>query len=415
MQGAPTSLDNSHRRGVLSLPFDLLICIFALIAEDWLSSYKRSKLDPLVEALSKVCRAFRNAVLHTVSLWTKIDERYCLRDDFMDLMARSRSAPLHIDVSLSKSDWEQILSRVVPYRDRWQELTIRSCQSRLEDVMRAFPDVEFSCLKRISVEFGIDEVDHDKFFVQWKFPGLDMLELNDAVPPLSCLPVLREFHLLIVDLDTDDKAEALLGKLMDFLDCTRTLEALHLDATGIDTTVPEHLRVVELPNIKELVISNFEHTSSNSHDWFVPPAMSRFIRSIRVPNVQEYRLYLRIEGENEVIPEWIASFASSPDVLHSATYLFVSSDFSFDNATTVEFFALLPNLRELIVDVPAFGENLLYSDIQLNLERLRSLSLTRETKEYLQIGPRLILNQLSANPRNFAVELDPDLYGYPSD
>ncbi|KAL5487504.1 hypothetical protein ACEPAI_5612 [Sanghuangporus weigelae] len=415
MQGSPASLDNSHRQGVLSLPFDLLICIIALIAEDRLSCYKRSELSPLVETLSMVCHAFRNAVLHTVSLWTKIDERYCLRDDFKYLMARSRSAPLQIDVSLSKSDWEQILSRVVPYADRWQELTIRSCQSRLEDVMRVFPDVEFPCLKRIDVRFGFDEVDHDKFFDQWKFPGLDLLWLNDAVPPLSCLPILREFHLLIINLDTDDKAEALLGKLMDFLDCTRTLEVLHLEATGIDTTVPEHLRVVELPNIKELVIGNFENSDSNFHDWFVPPAMSRFIRSIRVPNVREYRLYLRIEREREVIPEWIASFASSPDVLHSVTYLFVSSDFSFDNATMVEFFALFPNLKELIVDVPGFGENLLYSDSQLNLERLRSLAFMKETKEFFQIGPRLVLNQLAANPRNFAVELDPNVYGYLSD
>ncbi|KAL5507720.1 hypothetical protein ACEPAH_5338 [Sanghuangporus vaninii] len=415
MQGARASLDNSHRQGVLSLPFDLLIYIIALIAEGCLPIYKRSELDPLIEALSKVCRAFRNAVLHTVSLWTKIDERYCLRDDFMDLMARSRSAPLHIDISLSKSDWEQVLSRLVPYRDRWQKLTIRSCQIRLEDIMRAFPDVEFSCLKRIDVVFRIGEVDYDKFFVQWKFPGLDFLELSDAVPPLSCLLTLREFHLLITKLDTDDKAEALLGRLMDFLDCTRTLEVLRLDAAGIDTTMPENLRVVELPNIKELVISNFDVSDSDYHDWFVPPAMSRFIRSIRVPNVQEYRIYLRIEGENEAIPEWIASFASSPDILHSVTYLYVSSDFSFDNATTVDFFALLPNLRELIVDVPAFGENLLYSDSRLNLERLRSLSLMRETKEFLQTGPKLIFNQLSANPHNFAVELDPGLYGYPSD
>lgn len=399
-----------HHQGILSFPLEILIRIIEFTAGDVMLVWRRSELDSLIVKLSSVCRAFRTIVLNTVMLWTKIDDRFCLRDDFPELLSRSKSAPLILDIYLTPRNWKNVLQRILPYKDRWYNLRAElHFDLKIGDVMRDFPNIEFPALKRLDILIEPLDQDYSPIFTQWTFPNVVFLAINDLVPPTQCVPSLQVLELNVVNLDTHEDVEALFGKLADFLRCRRSLQILNFDISGFIPSGPDELPVIELPNIKELKIGNsrfpdHEESPRSSNIY----ASSLFARSIRVPNVEVYSLSVIFDqGPGpRTLRRFVQTFGSNPEALHRVTDLFVSTRYQYTTATMLAFLSLFRDVRDLTIDVPHFGAMLVNSDGQVNLRHLESLTLRKETESFLQADPMSILKRFNASPKAYTVKLN---------
>ncbi|OCB87189.1 hypothetical protein A7U60_g5705 [Sanghuangporus baumii] len=159
---------SSSRLGITYLPTDTFMQIIDILREEIEGNekYGREKLDELILQLSGVSRFFS----------------YILRNGFKERIARTKNAPLSLELMIHEgTGWEQILSIILPYRDRWRTL-YAEVFSRSRQISKMFPGLEFPGVETAALTFDCEE-NCSPFFAQWKFPNLKTFRIYNTIPP----------------------------------------------------------------------------------------------------------------------------------------------------------------------------------------------------------------------------------------
>ncbi|KAL5529870.1 hypothetical protein ACEPAF_6127 [Sanghuangporus sanghuang] len=380
-----TVLQASRHRGRISLPDEILIHVIDMACAEAEKHFGRKEIDDLIKNLSLVSRRFRYAVLNTLSLWTRIDNRYCLKDGFGYRIARTANKPLnlHIDLSsgVSSSQREAIIQHIAPLKDRWQHLRA-SFAGRIFGVDREMcrldiPHLESAHLHLSSMHNFSSMHSCHEVFETWNFMVIKTLELVDAVPPAGQYRKLTTFRLKV-------NSYGYYG-LLTFLSCAPNLEHPSLDLGTRSFTRSIDQVPVSLPRLSSLSLSNHDDFDGGN-DYDMSPAttyLRLILASMRIPNVKNLRLCLRLYGEFYFYYLIETSTDRVRDTFHAVTGLFITLHFTIvDEDAIKRFFALLPNVQELGLDIPDVLETIRDLDSGLGLDQLRSLTLGKSVQPY---------------------------------
>ncbi|KAL5507699.1 hypothetical protein ACEPAH_5317 [Sanghuangporus vaninii] len=385
-----TVFQASRHRERISLPDEILIHmhVIDMVCAETEKHFGRKEIDDLIKNLSLVSRRFRYAVLNTLSLWTRIDNRYCLKDGLGYRIARTANKPLdlHIDLSseIVSSQREAITRQIVPLKDRWQHLRASfagrhlkaSKAGRIFGMDREMCRLDIPHLESAHIHFSSMHSYYEVFNI-WNFMPIKTLELVAAVPPAGQYHKLTTFRLKVNSYSYH--------RLMTFLSCAPNLGHLSLDLCAWSIIRSKDQVPVSLPRLSTLSLSNHDDFDGGN-DYDMRPAttyLCLILASMRIPNVKDLRLCLRLDGEFyfyyliETLTDRVR------DAFHAVTGLCITLYFTIvDEDAIKRFFALFPNVQELGLDIPDVLETIRDLHSGLGLNQLRSLVLGENVQPY---------------------------------
>ncbi|KAL5527934.1 hypothetical protein ACEPAG_6735 [Sanghuangporus baumii] len=369
--------------GITCLPNDTLIQITDILREEIQGEekYGREKLDELITQLSGVSRLFRAIVVESVSLWTKITNNYILRNGFKERIARTKNAPLSLELMIHEStEWKQILSIILPYKDRWQTL-YAEVFSRSRQIAKTFPSLEFPTLVTAALTFDCEE-NCSPFFAQWKFPNLKTLKIYNTIPPPGTFGHIVALEIWGLHVE-EEFTNAYLKRIPRFLAHLRHLERLLLDLSSL-FAAPVALDM--FPDIVLASVKNFTLRNSNREntDWMILAyPIGQLLKCMKLPNVKELNLSLCFV-KHESIVNWAMIFSDCPETLSSVTSLSLTTSSPQIHYPFALPFALFlsqfQRVQILEVDVEGFVDTLSLPMFQVSLEHLRKFIL-KEPKD----------------------------------
>ncbi|KAL5487495.1 hypothetical protein ACEPAI_5603 [Sanghuangporus weigelae] len=370
---------SSSGLGITYLPTDTFMQITDILREEieGEEKYGREKLDELIVQLSGVSRFFRTVVVENVSLWTKITNNYILRDGFKERIARTKNAPLSLELMLHEgTEWKQILSIILPYKDRWQTL-YAEVFSRSRQIAKTFPSLEFPTLVTTALTFDCEEK-CSPFFAQWKFPNLKTLKIYNTIPPPGTFGHIVALEIWGLHVE-EELTNAYLKRIPRFLAHLRHLERLLLDLSNLFAApmAPDMFPDIVLASVKSFTLRNSDRENV---DWMISAyPIGGLLKCMKLPNVKELNLSLCFV-KHESIVNWAMMFSDRPETLSSVTSLSLTIPTPQIHFALALFLSQFRRVQILEVDVEAFVDTLSLPIFQVSLERLRKFIL-KEPKD----------------------------------
>ncbi|KAL5529852.1 hypothetical protein ACEPAF_6109 [Sanghuangporus sanghuang] len=370
------SLEHLPRVDFMSLPTEIFEEIIKILCADSREEVGRRKTDRLIGRLSRVSKEFREYVLNTEAFWTRVDDMYCVRDSFEERLARSKNESLSVHIDLGRRGLLQrvmhkALSRMLPLKHRWQEFSTRFF-SNAGKIADDYPQMEFPVLKSLHLEFTPEDRP-DKFFQQWKFPSITVLELVDAIPPPGLFDNLITFRLETIYAYSKHEGQ-LYEHLIDFLKSTPRLEHLSLKLSYCTLPFRDALSGVHLPNVTKLVLSNYD-ASISGDDWerrHGTGHLCQILSLLEIPKLKDFHLYLYLADEDRII-SWFEHVSSATEALRCTTWLSVVSEFKLDKASLERLLVPFREVKMLELDIPGIRETLESIDSMIRFDELQSL------------------------------------------
>ncbi|KAL5507688.1 hypothetical protein ACEPAH_5306 [Sanghuangporus vaninii] len=296
-----------RHHNLVTLPDEILSYIIKLTCEDargqgfWVLGC--NAVDRLVVNLSLVSRRFRNAVIDTPSLWACIDNCYCLGSGFGERIKRSKRSPLtlFIDLGVKSGERQNILSQIIPIKDRCQRLCARVDANAAREV----PVTEFLSTESLDLSFtGREQLEgSDSLFTKWAFPNTTLLRITNATPPPGLFPkvitcILSYYAVEELMLGVGGFPHG--GRLLQMLVSMPQLKHLSVYFIGWSISSPITLVPVTILSISTVTLG---------HKTFISPSRGSvshlrwILESLILPNVKDLHLQvtsLTIEGRSHL-------------------------------------------------------------------------------------------------------------------
>lgn len=214
--------------------------------------------------LARVCRRFRQIVLHLPRLWTRVWTTSPNRR-ILNNLERSREMGLDVrlyPVPLPVAGIESSTARVnslLSHAHRWQELCL-SVEHRYTPVVIPIwvpmPMPRLRMLKIKRDQFVEPVEDRNSFTSDWHMPNLHTLKLFNMLPYHRSNGSLRYFSFKIVagQRESEFFSRAACEHLREFLTSSPQLETLKLDFSSTATGDMSRLIVKRLPAVRVLHI-----------------------------------------------------------------------------------------------------------------------------------------------------------------
>ncbi|KAL5507710.1 hypothetical protein ACEPAH_5328 [Sanghuangporus vaninii] len=385
---------SSSGPGITYLPTDTFMQIIDILREEIEGDekYGCEKLDEFIVQLSGVSRFFRAIVTENKSLWTKITNNYIIRNGFKERIARTKNAPLSLELLIHEgTEWEQLLSIILPYRDRWRTL-YAEVFSRSRQIAKMFPGLEFPDVETAALTFDCEE-NCSPFFAQWKFPNLKTLKIYNTIPPPGTFGHIVALEIWGLHVE-EELTNAYLKIIPRFLAHLRRLERLLLDLSNLFAApmAPDMFPDTMLASVKSFTLRNSGRENVN---WMIPAyPIGRLLKCMKLPSVKELNLSLCFV-KHESIVHWAMMFSDYPETLSSVTSLSLTIPTPEIHFTLALFLSQFRKVEILEVDVEAFVDTISLPMFQVSLGRLRKFIL-REPKD-LPIDWKQDLNKLTPN------------------
>ena len=377
-------LPMTRHHGLASLPNEIILLVFKQLLGLYDDPFVGSR--SIIYYLSLVSRRFRENVLAFADAWAHIDLDVCGPELFDLFLHRSGNKPLTVGFG-SYREAEDNFRAALTFSDRWEHLYAGFPWYD----GRSQPSLSFPTVKHLEIQ------GHPRIInpVLWKFPNAEYVTLKREIPnsmsyrseSLKSLSYIALFgpmeHSITPVFDKE-----FLTTLTDFLRPAISLRELHLDVvfSGWSSSAIYNSLKVELPNVKIFSISNWTardelplYPTPDSLWGPVVDYMHTLIRSIHLPNVDDFRVALSFKGD-----VFHSDFLFSDRIKRSTIESATSFTFKIRNKDSgqrltldvQEFFHHFPNLRNLALDATELNCELAFPGyLEDELRKLESLEI----------------------------------------
>ncbi|KAL5507690.1 hypothetical protein ACEPAH_5308 [Sanghuangporus vaninii] len=350
--------------GLMSLPEEIFMHIVDMACAETENDFGRDEMDTLIKQLSLVSWNFRHAAENTISFWTRIDNRYCLRRGFGNRIARTRNAPLvmHIDLQAAGRNCMRIVTQISLLRDRCQQLDARLPPN----AVTGFPLIQFPNLDSVKASFPYHDESNRWFYDKCIFPNIRSLESTSAIP--SSHP---RAYLTTVELKAGGSYAVGVHwyeRLMGFLSCAPSIRSLSLELDICAATESRDLMPVSMPFVTSISIYH-----RNSFRQGMLQRLHRILASLEMPNILDCDFSLYLTNNRELETALDSMLEKIPEV----TTLTIVAPFNLEAVHLKELIKPFARIKKLALDAPQVTDALQDLDSDLELNQLRSVVLGR--------------------------------------
>lgn len=377
------------KRGMASLPDDLLVCIFEFACE-----YPPKRMATALSHVNQHCRA---VLLNMPKFWSNLAcSRTGTPEKTYEYLSRSRAVPLSIDLSTRgrpSGDQLAFLDAVTLHASRWATCSVRAENFQPRGALllpgselylshlRSLCDCrQFPLLTSLSIAIGWQDSPSDlegvlndetlHFYSTWKMPCLRRLTVTNFIP----LPIFgSSLTSCEIELEMESLVRCNLDSLRQFLEPLSSLSTLSVYLRDIqfhrDGANSSHFPVTVLPGLRSFSLSTaFLH----------PSAIEPLMQILRAPHVRKLSAYIKVDSDSsgaEAVDNWLRYFF----LIHTVQ-------------TPIEF---ISELHISVIAIEEFEVHSLFASIFSALPRLQRLSVFAP---YIVHHPPQIHNSLSTVP-----------------
>ncbi|KAL5487473.1 hypothetical protein ACEPAI_5581 [Sanghuangporus weigelae] len=350
--------------------------------------------DEILSYIIKIACEDAYSGMRSSSLWTCIDNRYCLATDFDERIERSKRLPLTLLINFKKSDQERlnILSRIMSIKDRCQRFRARVDANTANEV----PAAEFSSVESLDLYFSsrCSRNDWSRVFNKWAFPNVTSLRIDGAIPPPGLFPNVITCTL---SYDPESMGAGNFSRLLQMLVSIPQLRHLRVNFRGSDIAVP--IIPVVLPSVSTITLGDDLGFLSR-----VSPRLRWILATLILPDVKDIHLHVRFTTADQLLA-WVRSITPASERLLEVTSLTIEDSCGLGVLThniMYPVFALFRNIRRLELKTHNIRKTLRGLEQNLELNQLRTFIPRNQYTEPVHIKKKDI-DKLTRYPDNVRI------------